>query len=358
MDSWLRRAWETYRIGRRTFGKGNLDLILGQGLLHGIRRFSMRMEGVPSLQQPPIVIAGLPRTGTTFLQRFLHEQSIAKGQNLFAQFLPTSSLQSLFRPVLPLIERISPARHHRPDIHTTGMLSIETDEACLFFQQLDGFFLYAFIWALDEQEHLSFFDVEHRDVTKRDFAWLERCWAYSTQDSGLCPVAKLFGLGACIPSFLEFFPEAKILYTARDPVSVIPSTLSLLLSVLAQRYDWNALSQEHKHRYIMRITDALIELMYRFHRDWSTGAIDKTKCMIIPYHRLEADFEHTMRDILAFVDYTPSMTQLQVIHEQNIRQQSRKSAHRYLLQEYGLDEEMIREKTAFFTPYWSMESAI
>ena len=336
-------------------GVSNLDLIVGQGGLHGIRRLSMRLEGIPILSQPPLVIAGLPRTGTTFLQRFLHEHHFAKGQSLFEQLLPTPLLQSFSRPYLPLLERISPARHHRPEIHFTSLTSVETDEASLFFQQLDGIFLYAFIWALYEQDHLSFFDVQKRNTTKRDFSWLERCWAYSTQGTGLSPVAKLFGLGGCIPDFLKYFPQSKILYTARDPVSVIPSTLSLLLSVLEQRYDWKSVSQERKQRYIMRITDALIELMYRFHCDWEAGNIDKARCMIVPYQILEVSFEEMMHEILAFMCYHPSSSQCHVIREQGLRQQARKSAHQYHLEEYGLDERTIREKTTFFTPYWSME---
>jgi hypothetical protein len=336
-------------------GVSNVDLICGQGILHLLRRVGMRLEYAPPLVQSPIVIAGLPRTGTTFLQRFLHEQGVGKGQTLFEQMFPSSVLQNTVHPFLPLLSRISPTRHHRPEIHTTGLESIETDEAGLFFQQLDGFFLYAFFWALDEEEHLSFFDVRHRDETERDFSWLENCWRHSTKNNQLPPLAKLFGLGASVPSFLEYFPTAKLIYTARDPCAVIPSTLSLLLSVLRQRYDWEGVTQAKKNRYISRITSALIELMYRFHLDWEAKRISSERCLIIPYEKLLFDFPTVMEYLCSFLGYEPSQSLQESIVKQGAHQKKRKSRHRYRLEDFGLEERTIREKTAFFDGYWNPE---
>ena len=352
--SWKRRAWSTYRIGRRSTGHHNLDLILGQGTMHFVRRLSMFFVKSNPNQQHPIVIGGLPRTGTTFLQRFLHEQKVGKGQTLFAQLFPAPILQKILRPLVPLLERVSPTRHHDPKIHKTGFMQVETDEAGLFFPQLDGFFLYAFFWALDDDEQLPYFDIRNRNETQRDFAWLSRCWSVNTKEE-VKPLAKLFGIGAAIPEFLDYFPSGKVIYTARDPMEVIPSTLSLLRTVLQERYDWNGISQEKQMRYYSRICDALIELMRRFHLAWSTDQIDRSRCLILPYELLKSDFDGVMNRLCDFVGHDLSSSSLQIINDISQKQKTRQSHHKYRLDDFGLDESMLVEKTSFFHSYWQPE---
>lgn len=355
MSSWKKRAWKTHRIGRRSTGHHNLDLIIGQGIMRFVRRLFMFPVQLNPKQHNPIVIGGLPRTGTTFLQRFLHEQKIGKGQTLFAQLFPSPMLQKVLRPLVPVLERISPTRHHDPKIHKTGFMQVETDEAGLFFQQLDGFFLYAFFWALDDEEQLPYFDIRNRNETRRDFAWLSRCWSLNTNNEVIRPLAKLFGIGAAIPEFLEYFPQGKIIYTARDPREVIPSTLSLLRTVLQERYDWNEISHDKQMRYYSRICDALIELMRRFHQAWEAEKIDRSRCLILPYELLKSDFDGVMNRICSFVGHDLSPSSLQAIHDISMKQKTRQSLHKYRLDDFGLDESGLIEKTSFFHPYWQPE---
>lgn len=352
MSSWRRRAWDTFRIGRRSTGHHNLDLIIGQGFLRMVRARTMSSIPVHAQNQSPIIIAGLPRTGTTFLQRFLHEQQFGVGQTLYDQLFPSPILQRIFRPVLPLLEYVTPTRHHAPEIHKTGLMQVETDEASLFFQHMDGFFLYAFFWAFDEEERLPFFDVQNRNETQRDFAWLSRCWALRSQESTLPPLAKLFHVGAVLPELMEFFPQARVIYTARDPREVIPSTLSLLRSVLKKRYAWDRFSKAKQFRYYRRITDALIELMARFHRCWSQGGIDKTKCLVVPYGLLKKDFDGVMLRICDLIGEESSRESLEKIHMVAQKQKKRESHHRYRLEEFGLNASELMDKTSFFYPYW------
>ena len=352
MSSWRKRAWKTHRIGLRSTKHHNLDLVVGQGVMRLARRLSMISVQPDPLQQRPIVIGGLPRTGTTFLQRFLHEQKIGKGQTLFSQLFPAPILQRVFRPLVPVLERISPTRHHDPKIHKTGLMKVETDEAGLFFQQLDGFFLYAFFWALDDEELLPYFDIRNRNETERDFSWLSRCWSINTD---IRPLAKLFGIGAAIPEFLDFFPHGKVIYTARDPREVIPSTLSLLRTVLQERYDWNAFSHDKQMRYYSRISDALIELMRRFHQAWEAEHIDRSRCLILPYELLKSDFDGVMNRLCDFVDHELSPSSVQIIYDISQKQKIRQSRHQYRLDDFGLDEAELIDKTSFFHPYWQAE---
>ena len=65
-----------------------------------------------------------------------------------------------------------------------------------------------------------------------------------------------FSLGPRLPQFIERFPDAKILYMVRDPVSVIPSGLSLVTGVLDKRFDGSLPEADRKrycHRFIRRL---------------------------------------------------------------------------------------------------------
>ena len=142
-----------YRVIRRVFGQWiaplfaglgftllRLSVIVGQAidrLLSGrLRKTELRS---------PIVIVGNPRTGTTFLQRYLVKSGVGCGQELWRMLYASLTLQVFVRPLLPLLEKISPARHHSTAAHKTSLSSVETDDVSFLFRYFDGFFLYAFV---------------------------------------------------------------------------------------------------------------------------------------------------------------------------------------------------------------------
>ena len=103
----------------------------------------------------------------------------------------------------------------------------------MLFRYLDGFFLYGFFLSFDEEDRLPWFDPRVRDTSKRDFDWLDALWRRSlVLHKAERNIAKLFSFAVRLPQFLERFPEAQILYMARDPLSVIPSSMSLVIGVL------------------------------------------------------------------------------------------------------------------------------
>ena len=129
----------------------------------------------PSLQSP-IVIVGNPRSGTTFLQRYLIQSNLGCGAQLWQLLYPSIVLQKLIKPLLPLLEKISPARHHSTAAHKTSLTSIETDDVGLFFRYFDGFFLYGFLLSFADEDLFEYFDPRVRNTSKRDFDWFESVW--------------------------------------------------------------------------------------------------------------------------------------------------------------------------------------
>ncbi len=61
----------------------------------------------------------------------------------------------------------------------------------------------------------------------------------------------------------------------RDPLSVIPSGLSLVTGVLDKRFGFWSLPDEMRTRYIQRLYKALVELLKRFHDDWISDRRDR-----------------------------------------------------------------------------------
>lgn len=332
------------------FGYANIRL--GIGLL-------MMLDNVffPSLRgkkvEKPIIIVGNPRTGTTFLHRWLVDNGFGVGLHLHRSLYPPVSLQKGLRPLLPLLEMVSPAKFHASKAHDTNMSSIETDDSSIFFRFMDGFFIYGFFLAWAEEDHRALFDPDVRDTTERDFNWLESVWKRSlVAQDGDRIVAKLFTTGPRTPAFLQRFPDAHILYMVRDPVDVIPSTFSLVTGVLDNAFGYWKQPEELRKRYNERLYTALVELFRRFHDDYESGKIDRSRVMVVSYDRMMQDFDGLMDEMIGFFDMHPTEAQRAAIKTTADEQRAYKSGHKYNLEKYGLSEERIRKDCAFVYEKW------
>jgi hypothetical protein len=295
----------------------------------------------------PIIIVGNPRSGTTFLQRFLVQNGFGAGMRIWKMLYPSLTLQILLKPILPLLEKLSPARFHGKAAHETSLTGIETDDPALLFRYFDGLFLYGFFlaWAKDDLKHM--FDPEIRNTSNRDFKWLKIIWKRNLiGEKKTRVVAKLFSLGIRIPQFLNTFPDAKILYMIRDPLQTVPSGLSLVTGVLDNRFGFWNLQEKSRQQYIERLYTAFLELSMRFYRDYAENRIPRENIMIVPYTRIMEDFENLMEEIIEFVGAGESSDLINTIRETAEKQRAYKSKHIYHLQKFGLDESRIRKDYA------------
>lgn len=357
MNTILGRMGRLYRVMRRTFKVRVVPLFLA--LLFAVVRtfvgFAMAMDNllVGRLRRTkatrPIVLVGNPRTGTTFLQRFLSDEGFGKGMELFLMLYPSLLLQRLLRPVLPLLEKISPAKFHTTDAHQTSLSSVETDDVAVLFRYLDGFFLYGFFLSFEDEDMLPAFDPRVRDTSARDFDWLDKLWRRSlvlhNTDRN---IAKLFSVAVRLPQFLARFPEAQILYMARDPLSVIPSSMSLVIGVLDRAFGFWSLPEPVRKRWLDRMYKAWILLLQKFHEDWTTGAIDQKRVFIVRYDRMMADFEGMMDEMCAFLGHPMTPALRATIAKRGEKQRKYESEHKYDLEKFGLTEDQIRRDCAFF----------
>ena len=357
MQSMLSRMGYVYRVLRRTFGVRVAPIfiamvflavrtVVGVGIMLD-HLFFPRLRKVRANR--PIVLVGNPRTGTTFLQRFLADNGFGSGMELFLMLYPSLVIQKLFRPFLPLLEKISPAKFHATKAHDTSLSSVETDDVAVLFRYLDGLFLYGFFLSFDEEDRLPFFDPQVRNTLPRDLGWLDTLWRRSlVVHKADRNIAKLFSLAVRLPEFLERFPEAQILYMARDPLSIIPSANSLMLGVLDKAFGFWSLPENLRKRWLDRMYQAWITLLRRFHDDWTNGKIDRKRVFIVRYDRMMADFEGLMDEMCQFLGHEMTPELRETVAKLGEKQRKYESEHKYNLDKYGLTEEQIRRDCAFF----------
>lgn len=344
----------------RVFHRPLVPLLLGAYLL--LRRAAVGTGQVldrlfwPGLRAPvtdPVVIVGNPRSGTTFLHRFLGSHGLGSAQPLIRLLVPSLTLQALLRPFLPALERFSPARFHAAAAHETSLTSAEADDVSLMFHFVDGFFLYGFILAFDDEDHQDLFRPDVRDTDARDFRYWEGIWRRGRlADRSARVLPKLFSLGARAPAFFRRFPEGKIIYMVRDPLETIPSGMSLVTTVLHGAFGFWSLPDDVRRRYLDRLYQGLVALMLRWTEDWQQGHIPRDRVLIVRYDRMMSDFSSVMSEIFTFLGEQPSPALAEEITALAARQRAYKSRHTYDLARFGLDEARIRQDCAAFYERW------
>ena len=144
--SLLKRISKAYYTVGKTFGTWFSPLITGLLILTlrtvvGIGRIIDKFffpQAFQSKVNNAIIIVGNPRSGTTFLHRFLVNNNIGTGSQLWQMLYPSIILQKMIKPILPLLEKVSPARHHSTAAHKTSLQSVETDDVAIFFRFFDN----------------------------------------------------------------------------------------------------------------------------------------------------------------------------------------------------------------------------
>lgn len=350
----IRRLLHARRILRARFGRA--PVLVGLGLL--VHRavvaagWALDPWVSPGLRawrvRPPVFVVGNPRSGTTFLHRWLAGHGVGAGFELWQLLWPAVCLRPLVRPLLGVLERVSPARFHGSAAHPTSLTSVETDDALLFFRFLDGLFAWGYVLAWDDAEHPEALDTLPRKHAARDYGFLaeaqrRNAWWHRRDRA----VGKLFGMGLRPEETLAAFPDARFLVLVRDPAEVIPSGLSLLEGVIGRAFDIERVPAEVRARWVERLYAASLRLYRGLAEAQRAGRLPPERVRIVCYDALMADFEGEMRAILAFLEHPVDDALAAAIRDTAARQRAWESPHRYEAAAFGLDPARIRADTAF-----------
>ncbi len=300
--------------------------------------------------QAPIFLVGAPRTGTTFLHRLLVELGVGRGLTLGNMLVPSSRLTRWVGPRLARLDPLGPGRFHDPSAHSTGMLEVETEDAALLFRFLDGFLAYAFFFAW--AENADEFDPSDPLTTTRDLDWLDGLWR--RHGGGQRTIAKAASFGLRVPALLSRYPDARFLYTVRDPCALIPSALSLVQGAATRRFPHLLRDALLQATHAARTYSSLVELLNRFATAWATDALPTDRVRLCAYTRLVGDAERELSEVLHFLGVPRASVDEAVWRRAVLGQKERKSGHRYALQRFGLTEDQVRTDCA---PFYEVFSA-
>lgn len=280
----------------------------------------------------PLIITGLPRSGTTFLHRLMSEDPAGRTM-LFWEALEPSPAPT--REAYRTDPRIARARRSMallyrlsPRLATAHEFEAESPE------EDNNLFAHGFAagilgFMFDVPDYVRWLDRQNLEPgyrsMKRQLQLLS--WKYRGDYWVLKAPAHLFGLDA----LLAVFPDANLVVTHRDPRQVIPSICSLAAGfrgILTDRLDLRRLGDEFVQAMAAGPGRALA----------ARATADPARFHDVAYSRLTADPIGTVRDACRHFgyDFTPE-------YEARARRwlaqnpQHKHGVHRYRLDDFGLD---------------------
>ena len=298
----------------------------------------------------PVFILGNPRSGTTFLHRFLLNTDRLAAFALYEMLFPAITARKLLGGMVNRFAPFNPARYHSGAAHETSLRDVEADDVMTFFHFMSGGFLWSYFtawrdtWGSEESHRVFDLDDEPPRAQERYFRFVEACWRrnlYAKRQARLCAKASTFTLR--VKTLLRRYPDCKILYMVRDPVETIPSGMSLITGVLENAYDlFNTTRDADRKHYLENLYLASCHLFRYFHDVWRAGDIPEKNLHIVTYPRMMNDLEPTMREVLDFLEIEPTPAFHDKVREQAEKQRTRHSEHQYSPEKFGLTADRIR----------------
>ncbi|MGW4350805.1 sulfotransferase family protein [Nocardia sp. NPDC004582] len=285
----------------------------------------------------PIFVTGLPRTGTTALHRLLaadpQHQALEMWLADFPQPRPPRDTWA-DNPVYQAVDK-GFAQHRIENPEFMGvhyMTAAEVEECWQLLRQTVKSISY---------ESLAYLPTYSEWLRKQD--WTD---AYTRHKQNL----QLIGLGDerrwvlknpshlfALDALMKVYPDALIIQTHRDPVTIVGSSCSLSEQATA---GWSTTFVGEK------IGSSQLELWSRGLREFNTARsrYNPDQFLDIEFDDLRADPFATVEKIYSKfgLDYTDSARTAMTTLDEESKSGDRKPVHKYSLADYGLTEDQVR----------------
>lgn len=350
-DPWFRKPHDRLVTALREEARLNpLGLFAAEGQLRKVLKDRLFMQAILDLHPEiarrslarPVIVVGPMRSGTTRLHRLLAADARFAYMRSFETINPVPSPR--FDPGSTdrrwIVARLAMGAVHafNPStavIHPSGPFEPE-EELGLLVRSL---------WGMkhEAQWHVPSYGrwAEAQDATPayRTMAMLLRLigWARGEDDSRPW-VLKTPQHMLDLPALLEVFPDARIVFTHREPRSVVGSSCSLVwnqMIIHSDNVDPAAIGAEW-----LRKTELQIARMREARK-----SIPAHRRIDVHYDAMERDWQAVMRDIYAFLDMdiAPALPAMSAYMARSDRSRNRR-AHRYSLEAFGLDANEVSER--------------
>ena len=297
----------------------------------------------------PVVIVGPMRSGTTRLHRLLASDHRFSHMRSFETISPVPRLdfeevlagkKRDFRPILASrVMRIARLANPRTlSIHPTGPFEPE-EELGLLVNSMYGM-KHEAQWRVPTYGRWC----ERIDATPayRHLADLLRLVGWSQQVSEIRPwILKTPQHMLDLPALMEVFPDARIIFTHRDPKKIVGSAASLAWNQTAiysddvTPYD---VGQEWMRKSVLQVERMMA----------ARSLVPADRRIDVGYEAMDRDWQGTMARIYAFLDLdmAPAMPAMQDYVDRSRR--LKRTPHRYSLEQFGLDEGEVRARFAAY----------
>ncbi|MBX7513432.1 sulfotransferase [Qipengyuania sp. GH38] len=293
----------------------------------------------------PVVIVGPMRSGTTRMHRLLASDQRFAHLRSFETIspVPRPGFEEVmagnaedFRPKLAArIMKVARLANPRTlSIHPTGPFEPE-EELGLIAASMYGMKFEA-QWRIPTFARWS--EAGSAVPAYRHMANLLRLIGWSQQESSLRPwILKTPQHMLDLPALLEVFPDARLIFTHRDPQSIVGSAASLAWNQTIIYSD--DVSPNEIGREWLRKTALMISRM----RD-ARDAIPRERMIDVQFDAMDRDWRGTMERVYNFLDLdmTPAVPGMEAFLARSAAQ--KKTPHQYSLAEFGLEPGEVYER--------------
>jgi hypothetical protein len=299
----------------------------------------------------PMFITGLPRSGTTFLHALLSQDPACRAPQVWEVMHPSPPPEAASYWVDP---RITKTRRElswidvlMPDFHKCHTIDANLPQECIAMTDL-SFLSYVFESMYYVTSYRNWHDAQDKrpayECHKRFLQHLQfRCpgshWALKAPSHLMA-----------LDSLLQVYPDAQIVLTHRDPLKVLPSCASfahVLRAPFTGPIDLSMLGEEVSRRWAD--SARLVTRMRAERKELDRQFLD------VSYRELTRDPMTVVTGIYRYfgreltLEADAAMRRFIALHPKD-----KNGAHRYELEQFGLDPAVEREKFQEYTDYFDV----
>ena len=327
------------------FGRVMLRQWVLSSLEHRLRRVELRKTAPEIFAQPlhhPVIVLGLPRSGTTHLHRLL-----AQGPDVRA-LLAWEIRDPLVGEGLDLrrLRTSAALRHIRraaPGLDAKHLIDANKAEECVFLSQ-DTFESQCFWMFFPVYGYVQW--LVEQDPAPAYAAYREYLQIFQAQTPGKRLVLKAPAHAGYLGALADAVPEATIVHTHRDPVPVVGSVNSLYHTL------FSLVTRDLDHAKMGRVNLDLLA--------WSMEQSMAARARIAPGRLLDVRYPELTADPVGTLTRVCGQTGLDFDADElqrrvDSRPQHRFGRHTYSLDETGLSEAGVRERFAAYREQFALE---
>ncbi len=317
----------------------HLFLLLDELLFPGYRKTEV---------EKPVFIIGNPRSGTTFLHRIMdkdkqHFTSFQVWELIFAPSITQRKLiwaliklaRLLGAPVQKVLQLVNRRITKRTRTHAVRLDAAEEDDHILIHGWCSST-----LWALypiaEEMLPYFFFDRDlPREKKDRVMNLYKRMLQRHIYAHGgkLTLLSKNPNQSAKIESLLRFFPDARFINLARNPLETVPSMMDFMAA------GWQVFCNPlepypHKQEFY-----EVMGFYYRYPMEFFKDKPDA--CYFIRYDNLVQDPEGMVKEVYEYLDLELSEEYATILHMEAEKSRTYQSEHVYSLEAMQLSNEEI-----------------